>query len=191
MRFLGRADYRVMPWKNGGGTTTELMIWPEGSSLADGFDWRVSMADVAASGPFSRFPGYDRHLMMIEGRGMTLDGGPEGPMTLATPCEPMCFSGDWDVSGTLIEGPIRDFNLMLRRRDFDGGLACEALTDARAFAAGAGRIFVTILAGSIFCGHRAMATTESVLIEAGEQPELAPVSTGPARVAVCRIHPRS
>ncbi|MDP1908248.1 MAG: HutD family protein, partial [Hyphomicrobium sp.] len=43
MRILRAKDYRRMPWKNGGGETTEIAISPEGAAL-DSFDWRVSMA---------------------------------------------------------------------------------------------------------------------------------------------------
>ncbi len=36
------------------------------------FIWRVSVADVASDGPFSRFPGIDRTIMLLEGAGMRL-----------------------------------------------------------------------------------------------------------------------
>ncbi|MBM7325185.1 HutD family protein, partial [Agrobacterium sp. S2] len=48
-----------MPWKNGGGVTTEIIVHPAKASMAD-FDWRISMANVAQDGPFSIFPGVDR-----------------------------------------------------------------------------------------------------------------------------------
>lgn len=55
---LIRAEQLVAsPWKNGGGVTREIAAQPPGASL-DGFAWRVSVADVAQPGPFSRFPGY-------------------------------------------------------------------------------------------------------------------------------------
>src|SRR5690348_16103916 len=72
MRIIRSSDYRRMPWKNGGGETVEVTIAPEGASL-DAFDWRVSMARVASSGPFSRFPGVDRTLAVLAGGGMRLD----------------------------------------------------------------------------------------------------------------------
>ena len=50
------------PWKNGGGCTTEIAIAPPGASL-DAFEWRISLATIAASGPFSAFPGVDRTLV--------------------------------------------------------------------------------------------------------------------------------
>ncbi|MEC4600651.1 HutD family protein, partial [Burkholderia vietnamiensis] len=42
------------PWKNGGGVTREIAAYPPGAAL-DAFAWRVSVADVGAGGPFSRF----------------------------------------------------------------------------------------------------------------------------------------
>ncbi|XOT98797.1 HutD family protein, partial [Alcaligenes pakistanensis] len=34
------------------------------------FDWRISLAQMQTSGDFSRFPGIDRHIMLIEGESM-------------------------------------------------------------------------------------------------------------------------
>jgi len=114
MRRLGPADYRVMPWKDGGGSTTELLIHPPGATLAEGFLWRVSMADVPASGPFSAFPGVDRSLMLLSG-GLELDHGVHGHQMLEGPLRPVTFSGDWPTTGRLLIGPCRDFNVMSAR----------------------------------------------------------------------------
>ena len=79
MRLIGPADYRHMPWKNGGGVTIEIAVSPSGSSL-DTFDWRVSMATVIEPGPFSSFPGIDRTLCVLTGNGSVgsiLMGGPQ------------------------------------------------------------------------------------------------------------------
>jgi uncharacterized protein len=113
--ILHPADYRVMPWKNGGGTTLELAIEPPGASLDSGFLWRLSMAEVGVSGPFSRFEGYDRTLLLLAGCGMRLDFEQRPPVRLDTLLEPIPFSGDWVASGTLLDGPCRDFNVITRR----------------------------------------------------------------------------
>jgi uncharacterized protein len=52
MNIIRARDCRVMPWKNRRGSTTEIAVGSAGASL-DAFDWRISMAHVAADGPFS------------------------------------------------------------------------------------------------------------------------------------------
>ena len=110
---LSPSDYRRMPWKNGGGRTTEIAAHPAGSGTAS-FVWRVSVADVEKDGPFSRFPDVDRTLVLLEGMGMRLSGDGE-PLELRAPFEPIGFSGDIELTCGLIAGPVRDFNLMVRR----------------------------------------------------------------------------
>lgn len=112
-RVLSPADFRRMPWKNGGGTTTEIAAFPPGAGL-ESFAWRVSMADVDRDGPFSIFSGVDRTLVLLEGRGIRLTGDGE-PVDLRATFEPIDFSGDLDLMCTLVAGPIRDFNLLVRR----------------------------------------------------------------------------
>jgi environmental stress-induced protein Ves len=112
-RLLSPADYRRMAWKNGGGRTTEILSHPSGAAL-DEFAWRVSVADIAKDGPFSKFAGVDRTIVMIGGSGMRLEGSGHAAL-LATPFEPYAFSGDDAIDCTLVAGAVRDFNLMLRR----------------------------------------------------------------------------
>jgi environmental stress-induced protein Ves len=116
MRIVRAADYRRMPWKNGGGSTTEVAIAPSDATLDD-FDWRISMAHVAAPGPFSRFPGIDRTLAVIEGRGIVLTIA-DAPVTLDRGAPPLFFPGDIETSATLIGGPIDDLNVMSNRARF-------------------------------------------------------------------------
>ena len=105
-------DARRMPWKNGGGTTLELAVEPPGATLDTGFAWRLSSAEVAASGPFSPFPGMERTLLLLAGDGFRLDFGGHDAATLDRPLEPVRFSGDWPVQADLLGGPCVDFNLM-------------------------------------------------------------------------------
>lgn len=113
LRRLRPADYRVMPWKNGLGTTTEIAVHPPGAGL-DAFVWRLSVADLLASGPFSTFAGYNRTLVQIEGAPMTLshDGGAAHRLRLFTP---YAFAGEVGTFGALNPPPARDFNVMVRR----------------------------------------------------------------------------
>ena len=108
-------DLTATPWKNGGGVTREIACWPPGAGLAD-FDWRISMATIAAGGPFSAFAGIDRTIVLLEGDGVRLrskDGGIDH--LLDTPLAPFSFSGDVPVTCELLGGESTDFNVMVRR----------------------------------------------------------------------------
>lgn len=109
------SDCPESPWKNGGGTTRELWIHPPQASLGTGFEIRLSVAEVRASGPFSAFPGIDRTLLLLRGGGVDLDFQGHGQATLAGPFQPVRFSGDWPTESRLNAGPCQDFNVMTRR----------------------------------------------------------------------------
>jgi len=114
VRILRASDYRRMPWRNGAGETVEIAIHPDGSGL-DAFDWRVSTASVAADGPFSVFPGIDRTLAVLEGKGIRLAVGGKAAVELTRSSAPLSFAADLDVDARLIDGPITDLNVMTRR----------------------------------------------------------------------------
>jgi len=117
---LTPADYRRMPWKNGGGHTTEIATFPAGSDFAS-FVWRVSIADVLDDGPFSPFAGIDRTLVLLAGGGIRLTGE-SSPIELRMAFEPIVFSGDASLQCSLLAGPVRDFNLMVRRGKARGNI---------------------------------------------------------------------
>ncbi|MBT9552757.1 MAG: HutD family protein [Hydrogenophaga sp.] len=97
------------PWRNGGGVTRELLAWP------DPTDWRlrISVADIAADGPFSAFPGVRRWFTLLSGDGVTLDFA-DHPLTLRPGDAPLAFDGAAAPGCRLTSGPVRDLNLMVR-----------------------------------------------------------------------------
>ena len=100
-----------MPWKNGLGTTRELAA---SHPAGDKFCWRISVADVTANGPFSEFAGYTRVLLLLEGAGIDL-ATDDGVVRLRAPFELAEFSGDDATDGTLVDGRIRDLNVIAER----------------------------------------------------------------------------
>ena len=94
MRIVRPDGHRVMPWKNGFGTTTEIAIDPPTADVGGRFRWRLSIADVERSGPFSAFPGYERTIMVIAGNGMDLAIGDRPAQRLDRLFEPFAFSGE-------------------------------------------------------------------------------------------------
>ena len=113
MTLIDVSAQPASPWKNGGGMTRNLAISPPGADF-ETFDWRVSIAEVVASGEFSPFPGVDRSILLLDGAGMILELN-EQSVPLITPFDPFSFSGDDVVRYRLVNGATRDFNVMTRR----------------------------------------------------------------------------
>jgi uncharacterized protein len=109
---LAAAGYRPMAWKNGQGLTREIARAP--ASGAD-FLWRLSIAEIAVSGDFSPFAGYDRTITLIAGAGIVLEFAEARAQRIERCFEPFEFSGDWRCRCHLIRGPVRDFNLIVQR----------------------------------------------------------------------------
>lgn len=114
MRIVRAADHHIMPWKNGGGQTAEIAVFPADSALAD-FGWRISMATVASDGPFSVFDGIDRTLTVLEGAGLILaiEGQPQHTLTASS--APLFFAADAATNSILVDGTVIDLNVMTRR----------------------------------------------------------------------------
>lgn len=131
MRIIRAAEHRVVPWKNGGGLTREVLVEPDPADPAQ-FLWRVSIATVAEPGPFSRFPGIDRSIAVLDGKGMRLDIDGEA-VTLLARDQPFRFAGEAEVRSDLIGGETTDLNAMTRRDAFSHTmtrLRCDGLVVA-------------------------------------------------------------
>jgi uncharacterized protein len=111
MLHLRREQYRSMPWRNGMGVTREIAREP---SASDDFQWRLSLASVASSGPFSNYSGYQRSVTLIEGEGFQLGIADQDPVVLDWLGATALFPGDAPTHCTLVNGPCIDLNLMVR-----------------------------------------------------------------------------
>lgn len=111
-------------WRNGGGQTRELLAWPS----AEHWSLRISRADIAASGPFSSFPGVQRWFVVLSGQGVVLHMPTPDSHTLDHLLQPghtpLHFDGGLAPGCTLVHGPTQDLNLMAR-----GGQACLLAAD--------------------------------------------------------------
>jgi environmental stress-induced protein Ves len=111
--LLRAADRPRIPWKNGGGEAEDIATGPPGASW-ESMDWRVSRAWIAASGPFSVFPGIDRTFMVADGAGVELT--PSGvAVRLGPASQPFPFPGDVATGCVLLDGPVVAFNVMSAR----------------------------------------------------------------------------
>ncbi|KRB27677.1 HutD-family protein [Mesorhizobium sp. Root695] len=163
MRILRAAEYRSMPWKNGGGVTTEIAVSPAGAGLDD-FDWRVSTARVELSGPFSRFAGIDRTLAVLEGEGIVLDIAGYPPTSINRATDPFSFPADVPTAAALVGGPISDLNVMTRRSRMTHSVERLVISAPVEIRTGAGTTLVLCLNGE-------------VIVPAAEPVRLGPLDT--------------
>lgn len=192
-RVVGPADRRVVQWANGRGTTAIVTRVPD----TDEWAWRLSLADVVEDGPFSSLPGIDRWIAVARGGRMALQAGaPDEFMStvLDETHGAVSFSGDGDTSCRVLDGPLVDVNLMLRRGRAAGALDVQELGAgerwswaARAVVVLSGRVELVAVgddvAGVVLDG----ATFDAVVIDGSQDALVSLVAAGPARLAVALV----
>jgi hypothetical protein len=109
MAIIPESEWRLQPWKNGGGITREILRWPD----VDDYDLRVSVADVTRQGPFSKFPGYKRFTVFIGPNPIELMVGHRID-SLATPNATTELHGDPEIFAMLPAGSSRLLNLLIK-----------------------------------------------------------------------------
>jgi len=189
MRIIRAAEHRVMPWKNGGGTTREVLVAP-GPLDPSRFQWRVSIATVAQAGPFSRFPGIDRSIAVMQGSGIRLRLG-DDIVSLDQRSQPFNFPGEADVQSELIDGETIDLNVMTMRSGWTHSMRRLRLEQEAVLTGGAA---ITVLA---FAGPASVSagTVEAhielfdVLAEIGLDDQIRIASETPADMFVIELDP--
>ncbi|HEY0489790.1 MAG TPA: HutD family protein [Telluria sp.] len=127
------ASLEPSPWKNGGGSTTEIAVFPSGASF-DEFEWRISLATIAHDGPFSVFRGIDRTLALVDGPGANLIIDGDGRFMLNEEAPIVEFPGEAEVHAALLGAPTTDFNVMTRRARCHHRLGRRVLEGSSEFA---------------------------------------------------------
>ncbi|HSY97365.1 MAG TPA: HutD family protein, partial [Steroidobacteraceae bacterium] len=114
LQLIRNASLTAAPWKNGGGITYEVLRVP---SSGDPFRWRLSVAHIDASGPFSDFAGYNRKMVLLKGAGVELRFGDGVTKTLRQVGDLTEFDGAQSTYCELLNGPCVDLNLMVAKPD--------------------------------------------------------------------------
>ncbi|ENU1228095.1 MULTISPECIES: HutD family protein [Providencia] len=138
-QILTTQDYRNMPWKNGQGSTLELAR-SHGEGLDD-FDWRVSIADVKTAGAFSFFQNRQRIIGVLEGEGLILHVDKKPAVTLKQK-EFFAFNGESDVYAELVQGAIRDFNVIYNPEKYQARLQWVNTAFINSWVSGASEILI-------------------------------------------------
>jgi environmental stress-induced protein Ves len=110
-RVLTPDAVEAVAWRNGAGSTRELVDDPAG--------WRLSVADLEVDAGFSDFQGVDRIFLPLVDVVLCIDGmrRPVARYTVAS------FPGEASVAVELVAGAGRAVNLMTVRGRCSGGLA--------------------------------------------------------------------
>lgn len=180
IRLLHARDYQRNRWKNDGGWTTEIASEPLAGS-ASGLRWRVSIAEIETDGPFSQFPGVERDLLLLSGKGIELDVGDAPRQRLDQRFQRIHFSGEEPVQCHLLAGPTRDFNVMVARSHVSAEVYARPLN---------GTMLVFVEAGESWLIHvlggtaSARGGDQSAAAEAGATLLIAPISAERARVVI-------
>lgn len=172
-RLLRHADYRRMRWKNGGGWTTELALSQAGAGGE--FDWRISIAEIESDGAFSTFAECDRFIALLEGGGMRLTFDQAETAELRERLRFVAFAGEWQTHGHLVSGPVRDFNVIVRRAATRAEIWHRPLVGPMVFPAEAGVTwFVYVAGGTAALKNRA----DAGMLESGDSLLLEPDEGG-------------
>lgn len=123
LQLIDSKDLQATLWKNGGGSTREIAVFPPNASFDD-FVWRVSLAEVEQAGAFSSFSGIGRHIVLTRGQNMILHNRSTQHSETLRPFEAYAFAGEDIIDCELPTGPTSDFNLMVRRDQATGSISC-------------------------------------------------------------------
>lgn len=140
MKVLRADQYATVPWRNGGGTTQEIAVHRD-ARRHDDFLWRLSIATVSKSGPFSLFDGVDRTIALVDGAGMSLRS-PTETTIIAADTPPFSFAGETEIECEVLGGSTIDLNAMTRRGFFSHSMRREQVLGWTALEGSADQTFV-------------------------------------------------
>jgi environmental stress-induced protein Ves len=112
---LDSQNYQRKSWKNGGGESRQVLVYPSNADF-DNFGYRITIANIALDGSFSRFEGIDRSLLLLAGDGILLNfKGQLEPIFLSPASKLLQIAGEDEIDCKLVGSEVIDFNVMTRR----------------------------------------------------------------------------
>jgi environmental stress-induced protein Ves len=179
IQLLGTAQFKSQPWKNGGGSTLELYKYPQ----HENYDIRLSIATVSSSGPFSKFPGYLRAIIQLEGEPMKLRHPEMNQAKTLERYAPYFFDGE-ALTDCVVTETARDFNVIYKKNclvetcviDLEPGAVRKILGSAV-------KTFVFCLRGHFMLGNgeiepSLISEDELCILTKGEAPKEAVMTAG-------------
>lgn len=161
---------RTVSWRNGQGTTREIVRVPD----RDDWQWRLALATSTTAAPFSTFPGVDRELLLLRGAALELRFR-DGCTAALAPGERTRFAGENAVVGVPTSGATEQLNLMWRRDVVAAHTAvAEVSADTPLHPGPATWLVVHVLDGAV--SH-----PDGTTLEAGDTAVVIGVHTAPFR----------
>lgn len=190
MKIWTPNEFKTVNWKNGGGLTEELLVYPE----VDPFKWRMSVATIQSSGPFSFFRGYRRILVLLSGE-IAITHSHKSEVILQ-PMNPYLFEGDMKTDCRLLSESSRDFNFIFNPDFVDCKLSCTVVKAGDKVRLKEGPCFVYVSEGRVRIHDSTCLETTYVLerhhlCQFEEQQlaiDLEPCGEGPAQLITLEIH---
>ncbi|MGW0734741.1 HutD/Ves family protein [Streptomyces sp. NPDC002851] len=157
-RVIRMTTLEPQRWANGRGWTREIHREPATDSASTAL-WRLSLADIEETGPFSKFPEMDRHL--LSAAPVPLHLSVDGTLHNLRYTQVISFAGESEVATTAVHGRAQALNLMTRRGirsslDLLRGDAQLPVTSATSTA-------LVVLDGTVSLGGRRLARFDTVL----------------------------
>ncbi len=186
MELIKYSALNEEPWRNGLGTTRQIVIWPLTADLSN-FEWRVSAAAIIFPGSFSHYPGVSRSLSVLSGKSAELKLG-DAQKTLAYQGPVVTFDGGDHAEVLSADGPVLDYNVMSRDEAVSHELACVTLKNGEVYNRKGDFTLITVFEGCelIFEGDVVpLAQYDSVLFKERDGADI--VFTGQAEKDVCML----
>lgn len=177
-RIIRTTDLTPQRWANGRGLTREIHREPA-TGTAGTAAWRLSLAEIERTGPFSTIPEMDRHL--LSAAPVPLQLTIDAVVRALRHTEVVSFSGSAEVVTTAVHGTARALNLMIRRGN-GGGL--DVLTgDAPLTVSSAFATALVVLDGTVSLAGQRLERYDT-LLPGGDETTLALEKATLARVRV-------
>ena len=193
MQILRKSSFTAVPWKNGGGITHEALRVP---AAGDTFRWRVSVAQIDVSGPFSNFAGYQRRMVLLRGSGirLTFDGSRQKDLLAVGDLAE--FDGGVATGCELLDGPCTDLNLMVSGSVPGWSAGVERLEKPRALQSIQETLLVFPITGPISVEYQSGESTtlnewDLAVLTPGDAAVLGPAATGSPLVFLATLDDNS
>ncbi len=141
-------DYKEIVWNDGGSSTTELVRFPFEAESNAPFLWAMNLTHRESKGEFGKFAGYERFILQLSGKTITLQHAQHGDFKL-TPLVPYSFRGEWPTRRGLI-GKAEDLNVLVRSERLATKIERVDLKDRKPFSKNLSRYtIIWVYQGSI------------------------------------------